>query len=232
MAMDNLDSRPCRTVYLVFLGPPGSGKGTQADNLQESCGWLHLSSGDLFRENIAKGTELGLKVKDILARGALVPDDLTTQMVMNRLHDPDTARGVILDGFPRTRAQAEALQVELAREGKQIDRAVYFRIDDQVIIDRLSARRVCPEDGAVYNLKSKPPKQDEVCDNDGAALVQRSDDKPEVVRKRLEVYRQLTTPVIDFYGRQGLLLEIDAAKDIETVRRELQDLKALYQNAD
>ncbi len=232
MAMDNLDSRPCRTVYLVFLGPPGSGKGTQADYLQEKCGWLHLSSGDLFRENIAKGTELGMKVKDILARGALVPDDLTIQMVMNRLHEPDAGPGVVLDGFPRTRAQAEALQRELAKEGKQIDRAVYFRIDDEVIIDRLSARRVCPKDGAVYNLKSKPPKQDEVCDNDGAPLVQRSDDKPEVVRKRLEVYRELTTPVIDFYRGQGLLIEIDAAKDIDAVKQELEELKALYHNAD
>jgi adenylate kinase len=232
MAMDNLNNQTQHPIYLVFLGPPGSGKGTQADYLQEQYGWVHLSSGDLFRENIAKGTELGLQVKDILARGALVPDNLTIQMVMNRLHEPDTTRGVIFDGFPRTRAQAEALDCNLAQEGMHINRAVYFRIADQVIIDRLSARRVCPKDGAVYNLKSKPPKQDEICDNDGVTLIQRDDDKPAVVRRRLEVYRQQTTPVIDFYRGQDLLLEIDAARDIDSVQHELDNLKALYNHAD
>ncbi len=232
MAMDNLNNQARQAIYLVVLGPPGSGKGTQADYLQEKYGWLHLSSGDLFRENIARCTELGMKVKDILARGALAPDDLTIRMVMDRLHEPDTARGVVFDGFPRTRAQAEALQRELENEGKYINRAIYFRIADQAIIDRLSARRVCPEDGAVYNLKSKPPKQDEICDNDGVALIQRDDDKPEVVKKRLEVYRAQTTPVIDFYRDHGLLLEIDAARDIDLVHRELDKLKALYDNAD
>lgn len=228
MAMDDLNNETLHPTYLVFLGPPGSGKGTQADYLQEQCGWIHLSSGELFRQNIAKGTDLGRKVKDILAAGALVPDDITIQMVMNRLHEPDTARGVIFDGFPRTRAQAEALEQKLKAEGRQIDHAVYFHIQDQVIVDRLSARRVCPADGAVYNLKSKPPKRDEVCDNDGTKLVQRDDDQPGVVRKRLQVYRVETTPVIDFYRESGLLLEIDAAKDIESVHREIESLKALY----
>jgi adenylate kinase len=232
MAMDNLNNQAHQAIYLVVLGPPGSGKGTQADYLQEKYGWLHLSSGDLFRENIARWTELGMKVKDILARGALAPDDLTIRMVMDRLHEPDTTRGVVFDGFPRTRAQAEALQRELENEGKYINRAIYFRIADQAIIDRLSARRVCPEDGAVYNLKSKPPKQDEICDSDGVALIQRDDDKPEVVKKRLEVYRAQTTPVIDFYRDHGLLLEIDAGQDIDLVHRELDKLKALYDNAD
>jgi adenylate kinase len=226
--MDHLSDEPQKTLYLVFLGPPGSGKGTQADCLRYKYGWVHLSSGDLFRENIAKGTELGLKVKDILAQGALVPDELTIQMVMDRVHEPDTERGVMFDGFPRTRAQAEALQMNLAREGKHVSRAVYFRVADGVIIDRLSARRVCPLDGAVYNLKSKPPREDEVCDNDGGELVQRDDDRPDVVRKRLQVYWDLTTPVIDFYRDQGLLLEIDAARDIDSVQHELEGLKALY----
>jgi adenylate kinase len=231
MAMDNLHDRKHQTAYFVFLGPPGSGKGTQADFLRDEYGWVHLSSGDLFREHIAKGTELGLKVKEIIARGALVPDDLTIQMVMDRLHEPDTERGVIFDGFPRTRAQAVALDCNLSTEGKRINRAVYFRIADEVIIDRLSARRVCPLDGAVYNLNSNPPKQDESCDIDGSELVQRDDDKPDVVRRRLEVYRKLTAPVIDYYRNQDLLFEIDAAREIEPVKRELEDLKALYNNA-
>jgi adenylate kinase len=230
--MGNLNNQTHGPVYLVFLGPPGSGKGTQADYLQERQGWVHLSSGDLFREHIAKRTALGAKVKDILARGALVPDDLTIRMVMNRLHDPDTARGVIFDGFPRTRGQAEALECNLEQERKHIRRAVYFRISDEAIVDRLSARRVCPQDGAVYNMKSKPPKENEKCDNDGVELVQRDDDKPEVVRRRLEVYRELTTPVIDFYKSQNLLLEVDASRDMNSVRRELENLKALYNHAD
>jgi adenylate kinase len=226
--MDNLNERPQGTLYFVLLGPPGSGKGTQADFLSDKYRWVHLSSGDLFRENIAKATDLGLKVRDTLAKGALVPDDLTIRMVMDRVHEPDTERGVMFDGFPRTCAQAEALQCNLAKEGKHIARAIYFRVPDQVIVDRLSARRVCPLDGAVYNMKSKPPRQDEVCDNDGAKLIQRDDDKPDVVRKRLQVYKELTTPVIDFYRSQGLLLEIDAARDIDSVQHELEGLKALY----
>lgn len=211
-------------TYLVFLGPPGSGKGTQADVLQEKYGWVHLSTGDLFRENIARGTPLGLKVKDILASGALVPDDLTVAMVMERLRQPDTLRGVVFDGFPRTRAQAEALDAALAVEGKKIQAAIYFKIADPVIVERLSARRVCPKDGAVYNLLSKPPKVDEFCDHDGTRLVQREDDKAEVVQKRLDVYREQTTPVIDYYRDRGLLLETDATQPIDVVQSELQDL--------
>jgi adenylate kinase len=215
--------------YLVFLGPPGSGKGTQADVLHDRYGWVHLSTGDLFRENISKGTELGKKVKDILASGALVPDDLTVAMVMQRLREPDTQQGVIFDGFPRTRAQAEALQSAFAREGKRVSSAIYFKIDDQEIIDRLSARRVCPKDGAVYNLISKPPKQDQVCDNDGTPLIQRDDDKPDVIRKRLDVYYQQTAPVVDYYKEQSNLKEIDATQDIAVVQSELEKL---IKNAD
>ncbi len=224
--MQNQTPQP---VYLVFLGPPGSGKGTQADVMHDKYGWVHLSTGDLFRENIAKGTELGLKVKDILASGALVPDDLTVAMVMQRLREPDTAQGVIFDGFPRTRAQAEALQSAFVKEGKRINCAVYFKIEDQLIIDRLSARRVCPKDGAVYNLISKPPKQDEVCDNDGARLIQREDDKPAVIRKRLDVYYQQTAPVVDYYQEQDVLEEVDATQDIAVVQSELEKL---IKNAD
>lgn len=215
-------------TYLIFLGPPGSGKGTQADALHDKFGWVHLSSGDLFRENISKGTALGLKVKDILASGALVPDDLTIAMVMDRLDSPDTETGVIFDGFPRTVAQAEALKKALGEVGKKIDTAVYFSIPDEEIIARLSARRVCPQDGAVYNLISKPPRQDELCDNDGEKLIQRPDDQANVVQKRLDVYREQTTPVIDYYAGQGLLRKIDASRDIEQVQTELDSLTEVF----
>ncbi len=222
--MENLNNRTPQPIYMVFLGPPGSGKGTQADLLHDKYCWVHLSSGDLFRENIARGTELGLKVKDILASGALVPDDITVAMVMDRLHQPDTSQGVIFDGFPRTRDQAQALRAALAAEGKHLNRSIYFKVQDQVIVDRLSARRVCPKDGATYNLISKPPKQDNVCDNDGAALIQRDDDKAEVVQKRLTEYYVKTAPVIDYYRDQNLLLEIDATRDIQVVQSELEKL--------
>ncbi len=220
------------TTYLIFLGPPGSGKGTQADVLKDRYNWVHLSTGDLFRENISKGTPLGLKVKDILASGALVPDDVTVAMVMERLKAPDTAAGVVFDGFPRTEAQAEALRLALAQEGKQINGAIDFEIPDAEIIKRLSARRSCPRCGAVYNLVSKPPRNDEVCDNDGEKLVQRSDDKPEVIQNRLNVYHQQTAPLIDYYRKQGLLQEIDATQNIEAVQAELDRLtKVLATNA-
>ncbi len=224
MTMENLENKTSQPVYLVFLGPPGSGKGTQADILHDKYAWVHLSTGDLFRENIARGTPLGLKVKDILASGALVPDDVTVAMVMERLREPDTQRGVVFDGFPRTRGQAEALQAALAGEDRRINCAIYFRLPDQEIVERLSARRVCPKDGAVYNMISKPPQQDELCDNDGTPLVQREDDKPAVVQKRLDVYHQQTTPVIDYYRDRDLLQEIDATADIDVVQSGLSKL--------
>lgn len=219
-------------TYLIFLGPPGSGKGTQADLLKDKYGWVHLSTGDLFRENIAKGTPLGLKVKDILASGALVPDDLTVAMVMERLKAPDTLQGVVFDGFPRTLGQAEALKAALAQEGKQIQDVIYFGLPDAVIVERLSARRSCPKCGAVYNMVSKPPRSDEVCDLDGTKLIQRSDDRAEVIQNRLDVYNQQTAPLIGYYRNEGLLHEIDATKDIETVLAELdRKIKVLAGNA-
>jgi adenylate kinase len=224
MSHRDITNQTSEPIYLIFLGPPGSGKGTQADKLRDRYGLFHLSSGELFREHIARRTELGLKVKDILARGALVPDDLTVAMVMERVREPDTERGVVFDGFPRTREQALALQRELAKEGKQITRAIYFHVDDEVVIERLAARRVCPKDGATYNLKSKPPRQDEVCDNDETRLIQRDDDRPEVVQKRLEVYRELTEPLIGLYEEQDLLSEIHAAQDIDTLEAELDEV--------
>ncbi len=230
MPHETFNNRTREPLYLIFLGPPGSGKGTQADKLQDRYGLLHLSSGELFRENIAKGTPLGLKVKDILASGSLVPDDLTVAMVMDRLAQPDSVQGVVFDGFPRTREQAIALQHAFDRAGKTLTRAVYFHVDDEIVIERLAARRVCPADGATYNLKSKPPQQDQVCDNDGTPLVQRDDDKPEVVGKRLELYRELTEPLISFYREEGLLAEIDASRSISESEAALDRLMRSFSN--
>ncbi len=219
-------------TYLIFLGPPGSGKGTQADLVQSKYGWLHLSTGDLFRENIAKGTPLGLQVKDILASGKLVPDDITVAMVMERLQAPDTADGVVFDGFPRTLGQAEALKGALARAGKAIDGAIEFQIPDRAIVERLSARRSCPTCGSVYNLVSKPPLKDEVCDTDGTQLVQRNDDRPEVIQNRLDVYHRQTAPLIDYYRNEGALRAVDATQDIQVVQAEVDGLlKVLAGNA-
>lgn len=205
------------SIFLILLGPPGSGKGTQAEKLRDRFGFVHLSTGHLFRENIAQGTELGLEIKELIAKGELVSDELTMEMVMDRLSKPDTARGVVFDGFPRTLDQAIALHKALAEEDKRVTGAIYFQVADDVIVERLAARRTCPEDGAVYNLKSKPPKRNEVCDNDGATLVMREDDRPEVVRNRLEIYREQTEPLIDFYREKQLLVEVDAAQDIESL---------------
>lgn len=215
--MATLNNTIRASVFLILLGPPGSGKGTQAEKLRDRFGFLHVSTGHLFRENIAQGTELGRKIKELIANGELVSDDLTVAMVMDRLSKPDTMRGVVFDGFPRTRDQAIALHKALESENKHVAGAIYFQVADDVIVERLAARRTCPEDGAVYNLKSKPPKRDEICDNDGVPLVMREDDRPEVVRNRLEIYREQTEPLIEFYREMKLLVEVDAAQDIESL---------------
>ncbi len=221
------------SIYLIFLGPPGSGKGTQAEKLRDRLGLAHVSSGDLFRENISQGTPLGLKVKGILGTGALVPDDLTVAMVMARIRQPDTARGVIFDGFPRTRGQAIALQQKFQEEGRKINRVIYFHIPDQVIVERLAARRLCPTDGVLYNLKSKPPKNDQLCDHDGTRLIQREDDRPEVVQERLRVYREQTEPLIQYFRDQNLLFEVNADQTVDALEAVFEQFaKSLTQNAD
>lgn len=219
MAVQN--KRTCQAPYLIFLGPPGSGKGTQAEKLSANFRLVQLSTGALFREHISKGTELGRKVASILAKGELVPDDLTVAMVMDRLSKPDTVMGVVFDGFPRTREQAVALQARLSERGKCITAAIYFDAPDEVVIERLSSRRICPKDGATFNLKSMPPKVDEQCDLCGTALIMREDDRPEVIRKRLEVYHRQTAPLIEFYREQGLLYKIDAARSIPEIEAQM-----------
>ncbi len=206
-----------KPVYIILLGPPGSGKGTQADILQERLGLPHVASGDLFRYNLKNKTPLGLKAKAYMDRGDLVPDDITIAMVLDRLAREDCASGAILDGFPRTIAQAEALDAALAEKGLGIDRALNIIVPDEVIVERITGRRICPVCGATYHVKFNPPKEDNRCDHDGAELYQRDDDKPETVRNRLKVYRELTSPLVDYYRAKGVLLEIDGNRPIREV---------------
>jgi adenylate kinase len=222
------NNRTCEAPYLIFLGPPGSGKGTQAEKLHQTFRLVQLSTGNLFREHITKGTELGLKVKDILANGELVPDDLTIAMVMDRLAKPDTIMGVVFDGFPRTRDQALALQYKLDEKGKCITAAIQFKITDEQIIERLSARRMCPKDNTIYNLNSNAPRDDEKCDLCGTPLIMRNDDKPEVIRYRLGIYHQQTEPLIEFYREQDMLVEIDASRRIEELQAQMDEWMPVF----
>ncbi len=191
-----------KSLALLLFGPPGSGKGTQAVLLAQSLGVPHISTGDMFRQHVKEGTELGRRVKAIMDSGQLVPDTLVNEMVEERLSRPDAANGFILDGYPRTVPQAEMLDELLARQGR--DKVVInLQVDYNIIVARITARRSCPACGAVYNLVSNPPKIDCVCDRDGTPLIQRDDDKEEVMRKRFEAYNAQTLPVIDFFRAHG-----------------------------
>jgi adenylate kinase len=209
--------------YVVLLGPPASGKGTQAGLLREALGLPHVASGDLFRENLKHETELGRKAKAYMDRGELVPDNVTIAMVMDRLSRPDTDAGAILDGFPRTIAQAEALDEALAARGQAIDVVPYIKVPEEVLVERVSGRRICRVGGETYHVLYNPPRQPGVCDIDGGELYQREDDKPETVRKRLQVYWEQTSPLIDYYSQQGVLVEIDGTQSIEQVQADLRE---------
>jgi adenylate kinase len=199
-------------MKLLFLGPPGAGKGTLSDMAVESLGLPHISTGDLFRAAIKDSTPLGLRVKDILASGALVPDEVTVEMVKERLARPDAAKGWILDGFPRTIPQAEAL-AKIAG----VDQVVNFEVADAIVIGRLSTRRVCRGCGKIYNVKTQPPKKEGVCDACGGEVYTRDDDKEEAIRFRLETYRRQTQPLIEWYGAKGVLVTIDGTGDPKEV---------------
>jgi adenylate kinase len=192
------------SAFLLF-GPPGSGKGTQAVLLAEQLRMPHISTGDMFRRHVKEGTELGKKVKAILDSGQLVPDEVVNEMVEERLKQPDAGDGVILDGYPRTLPQAKLLDGLLERLGKARV-VVNLLVDYNIIVDRITARRSCPLCGSTYNLVSNPPKQDMVCDRDGTPLVQREDDKEEVMRKRFQAYHDQTLPVLDFFRSAGYRL--------------------------
>ncbi len=203
-------------MYIVLLGPPGAGKGTQASLISEKMGLVHVSSGDIFRENLKNDTPLGLEAKGYMERGELVPDDLTIAMVKDRLAKPDCQKGALLDGFPRTPAQAAALAATLKEWDKAVDLVPYISVPELELIERLSGRWTS-QTGRVYHVKYNPPKVAGRCDVDGSPLYQREDDKPETVKNRIKVYLQQTTPLIDYYKEQGLLVEIDGTKSIEEV---------------
>ena len=199
-------------MNIVLLGPPGAGKGTAAALMKKELGIPHISTGDIFRENIKNGTELGKKVQGIMAAGGLVPDEVTIEMVRDRLSKDDTASGYILDGFPRTIAQAEALETI-----DEIDKVINFVLDEEEIVRRLSGRRLCKSTGRIYHIVSNPPKKEGIDDETGEPLIQRDDDKPEAIRHRLEVYRKDTAPLIDFYRKRNLIADIDASVSPEEV---------------
>ncbi|MDH7487553.1 MAG: adenylate kinase [Anaerolineae bacterium] len=204
-------------MYLVLLGPPGAGKGTQAERLEKELGLPHVASGDLFREHLSKGTALGSLAKTYMDRGDLVPDDVTIAMIRERLQRPDCAQGAILDGFPRTQAQARGLDDMLADMGRALDGVLYLAVPDEELVQRLSGRWICRQCQTPYHTLFSPPAQAGVCDACGGELYQRDDDRPETVRARLRVYHQQTAPLIDYYRRAGLLVEVDGSGDIESV---------------
>lgn len=208
-------------MILVFIGPPGAGKGTQAKLLSQRMGFLHLSTGDILREAVKKQTPLGIKAKEYMDRGELVPDSLIIALIEENLPEEG---GVILDGFPRTLAQAEALDNMLNAKGKELSKVLVFETPDEVLIDRLSGRRVCSNCGAVYHIKYNPPKKEGVCDLCGGNLVQREDDKESVVRNRLEVYRRQTQPLIDFYKKKSIIYKLDAMKGVEDLFSEIEGI--------
>lgn len=213
-----------KPTYIMMLGPPGAGKGTQAKILAERLGLVHVSSGDLFRENLTNQTALGQMAASFMNKGELVPDDVTIAMVKDRLSRPDCARGAVLDGFPRTPAQAEALNDILAELNGKIDLVPFVSVADEVLVERLSGRWMS-RSGRVYHALNNPPKVKWIDDVDGSELYQRDDDKPETVRHRIAVYYDQTSPLIDYYRKAGLLVEVDGTQSIEKVTEDI--LKAI-----
>ena len=207
--------------YIVLLGPPGAGKGTQAQIIAEKYGLEHVSSGDLFRENLKAQTELGKLAQSYMTRGELVPDEVTIAMVRDRLCQPDCERGALLDGFPRTPAQAEALSKMLKEFGGEVNVVPYIAVPEEILVERLGGRWTCRASGHVYHEKFNPPAVPGICDVDGSELYQRDDDKAETVKNRIQVYQQQTAPLISYYEANGLLVEIDGTQPIEKVTTDL-----------
>lgn len=201
-------------MKIIMLGAPGAGKGTQAKRIAEKFAIPHISTGDIFRANIKNGTELGNKAKVYMDQGLLVPDELVVDLVVDRVRQADCEKGYILDGFPRTIPQAEALDAALLAIGEKVDYAINVEVPDAVIVERMSGRRACLNCGATYHLVNIPTKVEGICDVCGSEIVLREDDKPETVLKRLEVYHDQTQPLIDYYGKQGILKEVDGIKNM------------------
>ncbi|MBQ7601540.1 MAG: adenylate kinase [Lachnospiraceae bacterium] len=204
-------------MKIVMLGAPGAGKGTQALRIAEQYGVPHISSGDIFRKNLKEGTELGLRAKAYMDEGLLVPDELTTDLVISRLREEDCKDGYVLDGFPRTLPQARALSEKLKSEGARIDFALDIEVSDEEIVSRVSGRRICPKCGAGFHTLYNKPQIDGICDICGAELKMRDDDRPETVLKRLEVYHAETEPLIAYYKEEGILRTVDGSQSIDKV---------------
>jgi len=208
-------------LYLILLGLPGAGKGTQAAMICQETGLVHITTGELFRENIRQQTELGRKAQPFVEQGLLVPDELTVGMLLDRIARPDAAQGFALDGFPRNLDQAQALDEALAREGKAIDKTIYIKVPTEELVRRLSGRWNCRQCGAVYHEQSMPPKQQGVCDRCGGQLYQREDDRPDVVRTRLDVNVKQTEPLLEYYRRDAKLVEVDGGLEVDQVKGQL-----------
>ena len=204
-------------MKIIMLGAPGAGKGTQAKKIADKYQIPHISTGDIFRANIKNGTELGKKAKTYMDQGLLVPDELVVDLVVDRLAQEDCAKGCVLDGFPRTIPQAESLDAALAAKGEAIDYAIDVDVPDENIINRMSGRRACVACGATYHIVHIPTKVEGVCDRCGEKLILRDDDKPETVKKRLDVYHAQTQPLIDYYTEKNILKSVDGTQDMEAV---------------
>ena len=204
-------------MRLMLLGPPGAGKGTQAESISKEFDIPHISTGDIFRENIKQGTELGRKAQSYMNQGLLVPDELVVDLVKDRLLKEDCIKGFLLDGFPRTIYQADALDAELSKMERALDRAINIQVKKEILIERAVGRRVCKSCGAAFHIKFKPSEIEGVCDRCGGELQQRKDDLEETVVKRIEVYLEQTEPLIDYYSQKGILLNIDGEQEIQTV---------------
>ena len=204
-------------MKIIMLGAPGAGKGTQAKKIAEKYSIPHISTGDIFRANIKNGTELGMKAKTYMDQGLLVPDELVVDLVVDRVQQEDCANGYVLDGFPRTIPQAEALDNALSALGQKMDYAINVEVPDENIVNRMGGRRACVGCGATYHLVYAPTKVENVCDNCQGELILREDDKPETVQKRLNVYHEQTQPLIDYYTGKGIMMEVDGTVDINDV---------------
>ncbi len=209
---------------VIFLGPPGAGKGTQAKELARIYRVPHLSTGDMLREHVSRGTPLGMEAKHIMARGDLVPDSLVLKMVRDRIEQPDCSHGFVFDGFPRTVAQAQYLSVLLRQHGFRPALVVYFALDPALVLRRITGRRMCKVGGEIYNIYERPPKVEGRCDNDGGELEQRPDDREEIVGPRLQAYEKQTEPLVAYYRRLGRLHEVDASKSVEEVKQRVLEI--------
>ena len=219
---------PNRNLNLILLGPPGSGKGTQGERLQEDLELPYYATGDILRAAVKDETEVGLAAKEFMDRGDLVPDDVIIGLIAERLESGEADRGFILDGFPRTVPQAEALDTKLSEIGRQLTAVILIDSSDEEIVRRLSGRRVSSKEGYVYHVEFNPPKVEGICDVDGSELIVRDDDKPEVVRHRLEQYHEKTAPLVDYYSKQALLNRVDGSRDPDQVGEAIRSLISTF----